>query len=470
MRTLLTLAALALSAVLAAPAAAAPRHAPYDFDDDGRQDIVAGIPAWSAYDNAVGAFALFGDAGLNRPPRVVNQSTPGVPDAPQGFDRFGSTVAGGDFDGDGFADLAVGTPYEGIGNPRRARGAVTVFRGSASGLLAPGAREIAGPGTDNARFGAGLAAGDLNRDGYADLVVGAPEDAPSARASGAMYVFFGGRAGLDAAHPRRLARPRSNDAHFGQHIALGDFDGDHRLDVAETGSGIYTEKPIRRQSAWCRGGAQGPASCDHLTRSRTPLAPVSVAAGDVTGDGKDDMVEGLVSYWRGEKGAILLRKGGGHGPRAGRVYSQSSRGVAGHSEPRDQFGRSVAIGDLDRDGHADVVVGSPGEDRSAGRIVILRGTSGGLSSHHARTLSQRDRGIPGSKGRQHYWGWNLTLLRIDRDGDLDLITDTFDRSVFEVPGGRHGLVFRRTDDFNLRRLGHRGPNDLPSWIGLGLGH
>jgi hypothetical protein len=122
-------------------------------------------------------------------------------------DEFGSILAWGDFNGDGYADLAVGIPDEAIGSVNYA-GAVNVLYGSESGLSATGNQfwhqnspdiQDTADGADH--FGAALAAGDFNGDGHADLAVGVPYEAiGTVWEAGAVNILYGSDAtGLIAA-------------------------------------------------------------------------------------------------------------------------------------------------------------------------------------------------------------------------------------------------------------------------------
>jgi len=135
--------------------------------------------------------------------RYLNQNTAGVASLPQGGDQFGWALAAGDFDQDGFADLAVGVPGEGVGDIPDA-GAVQVLYGSADGLTGAGSQlftqdspGVASSAEDGDGFGLALVAGDFDRDGVADLAVGAPfEDIGSVETTGAVNVLYGSGGGL----------------------------------------------------------------------------------------------------------------------------------------------------------------------------------------------------------------------------------------------------------------------------------
>ena len=111
---------------------------------------------------------------------------------------FGAAVASADFDRDGHADMAVGSPRADADDAEGREGAVTVLPGSSRGLVPDRAATRPGPGVSGpfraARYGAALAAGDLDRDRFSDLVIGVPgarsrEGRPG---SGALQVIFGG--------------------------------------------------------------------------------------------------------------------------------------------------------------------------------------------------------------------------------------------------------------------------------------
>lgn len=200
-----------------------------DLDADGYQDVIAG--AYGDDDGGAqsgSATVWFGSpAGLERPQKLV------ASDGAE-YDWFGVAVTGaGDLDADGFEDVAVGA--YGADPSGSASGAAYVFYGTSTGLdLASEQLVVPDDGDTNDAFGAALAgAGDLDGDGFSDLLIGAYRAAAPAEESGAAYVFYGSGAGLDPSSQHTLAPTvQAGDALGFAVAAAGDVDGDGFDDVA----------------------------------------------------------------------------------------------------------------------------------------------------------------------------------------------------------------------------------------------
>jgi hypothetical protein len=195
-----------------------------------------------------------------------------------------------DFNGDGYRDIAIGAMGADVGSASGA-GAVVVLYGSSSGVpstkktvITQNSTGVPGTAESDDRFGASLATGDLNKDGYADLVVGAEfESIGTRKGVGGATVIWGGSAGLTggSALPQPPAEELGEWGGYSRGVATGDFDGDGDTDVTATGQ-THTHL------------YQGP-----FTRTGTPVShsgvyelgtTYEVVAGDLTGDGKAERV------------------------------------------------------------------------------------------------------------------------------------------------------------------------------------
>jgi hypothetical protein len=155
-------------------------------------------------------------------------------------------LAARDVDGDGMADLIAGTPFEITGGaPASRAGAISVIRGRSDGLTTDGGQfltfgSVNGLEDNTAQFGWSITTGDVDADGYADVVVGAPlHSYAGAQNAGAVFALRGSAAGLDAATASRLdqnsltsGNGASSAELFGWSVRCGDYDGDGYDDLA----------------------------------------------------------------------------------------------------------------------------------------------------------------------------------------------------------------------------------------------
>jgi hypothetical protein len=287
--------------------------------------------------------------------------------------------------------------------------------------------------------------------------------------SGAIHILFGGPGGLTTDGSRRIARANQDDTGFGSILAIGDLNRDLNRDVFEANPGRprwVDDPPTPGHLTVSLGDAGGP-SVSQWIRGQYAGGPTSLAVGDVTGDGFDDVVAGIpVNAYVGEDedetpGVVALWRGSRVGPaRKPILISQSTRGVPGNSEEFDQFGESVVVTRVDGDRFADIIVGAPGEDEFRGRVTVIRGAAKGAARRGHQVLDR----AAGKRVTGRAFGYELALLDNNGDGRLDLsiLDNTREGAVTVLRGVKGGFRQRRPARRWLDRLGLKRRDTNPT--------
>ncbi len=291
-------------------------------------------------------------------------------------DRLGWSVAGaGDVDGDGFKDLAVSAPQRGVG-----AGYVHIYSGLTGELLFNITGESFG-----GEFGNSIAgAGDTNGDGYTDLIIGAPFQG----SAGAVYIFRGfAPITPPVTFPASILPKVSGDAaddRFG-HVVSGmrDFNGDGSRDILVGAPGATKPGGIRSGRAYIHSGTDlariavfdGEFNGDQFGYALDYL-------GDTNGDGIRDLAIGAFQYGTGTGRCYVhflpqLAVG------MPQTFAPGDAFVLEGAAVDDRFGRALgSAGDVNDDGHDDLLVAAPGADGDTGRVYVYYGADDG-----ARTLT-----------------------------------------------------------------------------------
>jgi len=429
-----------------------------DFNGDGYADLVVGVPREDigSIMDAGGVNVIYGSSnGLSataKPDQFISQDTPNVENNAEAGDQFGSSVATGDFNNDGYSDIAIGVPKEDIGTVQDA-GGVSIIYGSPSGLSATAIlpdqfwtqNKLGSGGNSEAgdNFGFSLATGDYDNDGYSDLAIGAPyEDIGTIVDAGGVNVIYGSTTGLSTTvlpsqfwqQNTSIDSSETNDyfgwslATFSESIADG-FD-----DLAIGAYGEDNEPVIDDGAVYAIFGSFNGLSTAilHPAKYLDSFADengvgygFSLASGDFYNRGQRTLVAGIPFADVGtsaDAGRI----------RATSVFTQDSPDdLEGIAEAGDRFGYSLAVGDFNNDNYDDLAVGVPYEDIGtiidAGSVNVIYGSKSGLQTINSANTGRADQGwqqdtpfVEGAAEAGDNFGFSLRADDFNNDGKHDL--------------------------------------------------
>jgi uncharacterized delta-60 repeat protein len=360
-----------------------------DFNGDGFADLAAGAPG-----KYVGS-ALHGGAvsvlygtpiGLaSDGSQKWDQDSAGVGETAETDDFFGWSVGTGDFNGDGFDDLAVGVPGETIAG-RKSAGAVNVLYGSDTGLTAVGNQvwhqdsiDIGEKAEVSDQFGFALTAADFDGNGHADLAVGVPRENLGKRVDvGLVHAIYGSPGGLTAA----------NDDLWHQDVA-------NINDAAEP----------------------------------YDLFGYALAGGRLNGGVFEDLLvtvagENLPNKANAGALSVIYGRVSGLSATSDQFWHQNVKGIGDVAETNDEFGLAVAAGDFNGDGYDDAAIGIPGENlgkmRDPGAVAVIYGSAKGLAAYRNQFWHQNSSGIRDFAERDDLFGYSLVAASFGHGSQEDL--------------------------------------------------
>ncbi|MFD9096148.1 VCBS repeat-containing protein [Streptomyces collinus] len=378
-----------------------------DFNGDGYDDIAVSASGEDVgSDTDGGTLAILWGSASGITGKGVTAADP----APSSHDFWGKNLAAGDFDGDGKADLAVGS----------SAATIYVLKGGINASGVPGGTYTIKPpimGTD-ALGPLNLTAGDINNSGQTDLVVDGFETDTQYGWNRNWYIP-GGANGLHMSEAETL-KP-------GVITAIGDINNDHYGDIVSgaywnttTEDGTPVPDSGKGGKVWVTYGSDGgPSNVTGITQDTGNVPGTAegndffgyeLDLGDVNGDGFLDLAIGVAGENIGSAtntGAVTVLYGTANGlntTSGGQFFAQSTAGVPGSDEKDDYFGQDVKLDDVTGDGRADLLVGSR-ENAANGAVTYLPSSGTKIVTTGSRTISPSTSGV--STTGTPYFGANF---------------------------------------------------------------
>ena len=389
-----------------------------DVNGDGYDDVIIGAPMVYSGGSAAGeAYIHFGGPSMDGVPDLVLKGA-------KAGDCFGYCVASvGDVNNDSYDDVIVGASYA-----NGKKGTAYIFLGNSS---MDGKADLwLGGDQYSEYFGISVSgAGDINGDGYDDVVVGDFGNYGAGSTTGKAWVFFGG-APMDAASDLNMTGEASGDR-LGLSVAgAGDVNGDGYDDIIVGADGNDALGDSTGRAYILYGGATPDSSPDLVLTgesSRDKFGYSVSGAGDENGDGYDDVIVGACE--NDEEGSF-----------AGKAYIFYGGAIKDTNpdvnftgeDSNDYFGAHVSgAGDVDGDGYGDVVVGAWGCDSgggAAGKAYVFTGGS--------KMNQIPDATFTGSAGGDMFGFWVSGAGDVNSDGCDDVVVGAYKNSSGGAEAGR----------------------------------
>lgn len=449
------------------PPAVGPRasaaSAPSDFNGDGKPDLAIGAPGErvGAKVGAGAVYVLYGSSeGLTADgAQRWTQDSPGITDSTQSGDTFGWAVASGDFDGDGFDDLAIGVVNEDLGTLRSA-GVVHVLYGSDQGLRATGsqywtqARTGTGQNEGFDHFGNALASGNFGRSAHDELAIGVPgETIGSEERAGSVTILVGSSEGLRATGAQGFTQTLGaveQDDHFGSALAAENFgrSAHDELAVGAPQEDIGSVADAGHVSVYYGSttGLAVDASAQAWTSSSAQLGAEqefeefgdALAAGDVGGSAEADLAIGApqraANIVSPNAGAVAVLHGAPGGLSSAQAVAIDQEAIGLDVDwPSDGFGSSLAVADMGRNGKGDLAIGAPGSLQGRGALFVVYSVGGTVDPTQAAQFEQQDLGLQADDLDR--FGFALLAARFDGTGKADLAVGIPNDDLGSVRGG-----------------------------------
>jgi FG-GAP repeat len=493
----------------AAPAGSGGSNTWGDFNGDGYGDLAVGAPLESVGAVfAVGAVHVFygTKSGLTTEGSqflTQNSSHNGesIDDAAEEFDLFGRSLAAGDFDRDGFYDLAVGVPGE------NDTGAVHILGGSPTGIKYAGdvlltqdselnGVEIQDQAETDDDFGMLLAVGNFGLSRHQDLAIAAPSETLGSNFNaGAVSVIYGSPSGLkgpgnqfwhqDSLESGIAVKDQAEDFdRFGMGLAAGQMGKTQHSDLAigveDEDLGTDNEGAVeilygsdsglrsKGNQFWHQDSVQGGTRIKDRAEALDNFGQ-TVIVGDFGGGPPEDLAIGAPLEDVGdpavaEAGGVAVLYGTSSGIKAGgnQFWTADSPGIADSAETNERFGSSLAAGDFGKTGVADLAIAASREavaGPSSGQVHVLYGRSNGIRAKGDQVWHQNSSGVEDVAESGDTFGFALSAGDMGRDRRADLgigvIAESYtspmadDAGALEVLyGSAVGLTSQNDDFFN----------------------